>query len=196
MTAPIAKKPFNVAICGGGIAGLCLAIGLLRGNVPFHIYESATAFAEVGAGVSFGPNVFRAMNLLDPKIKAGFEKHATRNSSEEKKNTFLTYVLGMDGKAGRAGEKIHELKGEGVGMSCIHRASFLDELVALIPREMASFGKRVVDVAQNEEGVTLMFADGDKVDASAAVGCDGQSPQIMPWFRYSPERVSGFSLLI
>ena len=57
------QKPFTIAICGGGIAGLTLAIGLLRHNTPFHIYESAHAFTEVGAGVAFGPNSLRAMSL-------------------------------------------------------------------------------------------------------------------------------------
>jgi len=61
MTAPTPNdiKAFTIAICGGGIAGLSLAIGLLKNNVPFHLYEAAHAFAEVGAGVSFGPNSLR-----------------------------------------------------------------------------------------------------------------------------------------
>ena len=33
------QKPFTIAICGGGIAGLALAIGFLRHKVPFHLYE-------------------------------------------------------------------------------------------------------------------------------------------------------------
>ena len=73
-------KPFTIAICGGGIAGLALAIGHLRHNVPFHLYESAHAFAEVGAGVSFGPNSLRAMSLIDPKIRKEFDKGATSNA--------------------------------------------------------------------------------------------------------------------
>lgn len=34
-----ASKENTVAIVGGGIGGLGLAIGLLNKNVPFHIYE-------------------------------------------------------------------------------------------------------------------------------------------------------------
>ena len=33
--------PFEVAIVGGGIAGLTLAIGLLHRNIVFKIYERA-----------------------------------------------------------------------------------------------------------------------------------------------------------
>lgn len=173
MTTPGTQKPFNIAICGGGIAGLGLAIGLLRQKVPFHIYESASAFAEVGAGVAFGPNALRAMDLLDPKIKEGCDRQATENVSEEKKDTWFTFVMGMDGRAARAGERLFEVSLEGLERNTVHRAAFLDELVKLVPKEMVSFGKKVVDVVEREEGVTLKFAYGDEADASAVVGCDG-----------------------
>jgi len=43
MTAPTPNgtKPSTIAICGGGIAGLTLAIALLGNNVHFHLYELA-----------------------------------------------------------------------------------------------------------------------------------------------------------
>ncbi|MCJ1261460.1 hypothetical protein MMC22_001324 [Lobaria immixta] len=173
MTTPDTQKPLNVAICGGGIAGLCLAIGLLRQKVPFHIYESASTFAEVGAGVAFGPNALRAMDLLDPKIKEGCDRQATKNLSEDKKDTWFTFVMGMDGRAARAGESLFGVSLGGLERSTVHRAAFLDELVKLVPKEMVSFGKKVVDVVEREEGVTLKFACGDEADASAVVGCDG-----------------------
>lgn len=47
---------FNVAIVGGGVAGLTLAIALCRLNpkkdVKIDIYEGAHAFTEIGAGVA------------------------------------------------------------------------------------------------------------------------------------------------
>ena len=128
----------------------------MRQNVPFHIYELALVFSEVDAGVTFSPNALNAMDLLDPRIRAGFEKHKTGKFSEEKKNTMLTPCMRMDARAGRAGEKVHEHTTGGAGLNNIHKALLLDELVALIPREVACFGKRVVDVVQREEGVKLM----------------------------------------
>lgn len=167
------QKPFTIAICGAGIAGLTLAIGLLRHNVPFHLYESAHAFAEVGAGVSFGPNSLRAMSLIDPKIREGYDKRATSNAYREKKAVFFDFHAGMDCGIGKAGEKVATVNTGDVGSSSIHRAHFLDELVALVPDENMTFGKRVVKVEEREGGVRLHFADGGTAEASAAVGCDG-----------------------
>jgi len=46
-------KP-NLAIVGGGISGVVLAIALLRRGIDVQIYEQAHAFGEIGAGVAFG----------------------------------------------------------------------------------------------------------------------------------------------
>lgn len=170
-------RPLTIAVIGGGIGGLCLAIGLLKHNVPFHIYEAARAFAEIGAGVGFGPNARQAMALIDPRIKQGYEKYETTNHDEAARDDFLQFRMGMDGRGGngglKVGDKISAPGGPGKGMSMIHRARFLDELVKLVPGECVSFGKRVVAVEQVAEGVRLGFEDGSVAEASATVGCDG-----------------------
>ena len=168
----------NVAIVGGGIGGLCLAIGLAKHNIPYHIYEAAHHFAEIGAGVAFGPNAQRAMSLIDPKVKGAYDRRATSNQEDELKDVYFQYRMGMDGrnkaKGRQAGDMIVEPGGPGFGMSIIHRAHFLDELVKLIPRENATFNKKVVDFEdKGAEGVWLHFADGTHANSSIAVGCDG-----------------------
>ena len=49
------EQPLNVAIVGGGIAGLALAIGLLARDIQVRIYERASSFREIGAGIGFNP---------------------------------------------------------------------------------------------------------------------------------------------
>ena len=175
-------KPFTIAVIGGGIGGLCFAIGLLRHDVPFHIYEAAHAFAEIGAGVGFGPNARQAMTLIDPRIKQGYEKYETTNHDEFAKDHYLQFRMGMDGKGGTNGLKVGDMisapGGPGKGMSMIHRARFLDELVKLIPEECVSFGKKVVAVEQVMKIVRLSFEDGTIAEASAAIGCDGVKSRV------------------
>lgn len=176
------SKPFTVAVVGGGIGGLALAVGLLKHRVNFHIYEGALAFSEIGAGVGFGPNARQAMSLIDPRIKQGYDRHATTSFHEDAKDYFFQFRMGMDGKDGteglRAGDIISKPGGPGKGMNMIHRARFLDELVALIPDECASFGKRLVSVQALYDGVRLYFDDGTTAEASALVGCDGVKSKV------------------
>jgi salicylate hydroxylase len=191
------ENPINVAIIGGGFAGLALAIGLLPHSqyIKTTIYESAPAFAEIGVGVAFGPNVVRAMHMISPSIIKGFKKHVTGNSPEypELKNVYASYRYGMDSKSEteggnrkKYGDLICHLRGtkgdlgeiaENEGLptrSCIHRARFLDELVNLVPEGTTKFGKRLVEIEQLKEGgVRMKFADGDSVVADAVIGCDG-----------------------
>lgn len=192
---PLPPKPINLAIIGGGLAGLALTIGLLphSQHIKTTVYESAPAFAEIGVGVAFGPNVVRAMGLISPAILKGFKKHVTGNSPAypELANVWASFRYGMDsrtkGGSGRKyGDLICHLEGTEGGLgemlekegihtrSCIHRARFLEELVKLVPEGTAIFGKRLVEIEElGEGGVSLKFADGEKVVADAVIGCDG-----------------------
>ncbi|KAL2005170.1 hypothetical protein VTN00DRAFT_3020 [Thermoascus crustaceus] len=171
-----AGKSFDVAIVGGGIGGLCLAVGLLRHGVPVTIYEAAPAFAEIGAGVAFGPNATKAMSLIGPDLRAAFDACATNNWSEEKKDVWFDFRLGqvIDGR--ESGEEVISLnipKGHG----SVHRAHFLDQIVKLVPSTIAHFGKRLVSYDDTDDGVVLKFDDGTTARHTALVGCDGIKSQ-------------------
>lgn len=100
------QKPFTIAIVGGGLAGVALAIALLKHNIPTHIYEAAPDFAEIGLGVSNDPNAIRALGLIDPRLRTAYDKCATFNASPELANTGLTFRYGMyarNGSGAKAG---------------------------------------------------------------------------------------------
>ena len=59
----MADSPF--LIVGGGIAGLAAGLGLARIGRPSHIFEKASSFDEIGAGLQLGPNAVRALQYLD-----------------------------------------------------------------------------------------------------------------------------------
>jgi salicylate hydroxylase len=159
-----------------------MAIGLLHQNISCTVYEAAPAFAEIGAGVSFGPNAVRAMTLLDPSIEEGYNRVATNNGSPHKKETWFDFRLGMSEKGwkehpcpGKADQAIAQVlvQAGAVGQSSVHRAHFLDELVRLVPNEIAEFGKRVEGVEQVGDKMKLTFHDGSTAEADAVIGCDG-----------------------
>lgn len=65
-------------------------------------------------------------------------------------------------------------KTNATGMQSVHRAYFLDELVAAVPNQRAHFNKRldtIVDEPEKEVG--LHFKDGTTATADAVIGADG-----------------------
>lgn len=178
----------SLAIVGGGIAGLMLALSTARHSphIPLTLYESAPKFGEIGAGVAFGPNAVRTMYKISPEVTRGFERVRTANQSDDRAGTYFCWRVGMDGgsaeargKGVRAGEVVDTTKFTGVaaewGHGMVHRAGFLDEMVNLVSETVrVEFGKRCVEYTdEGEAGVVLRFADGTEARHAAAVGCDG-----------------------
>jgi salicylate hydroxylase len=176
-----------IAIVGGGLCGLALAIGLVKNGVKVHIYEAAAAFSEIGAGVAFGINAITALKLIDPRLIKGYKKYATFNADRKKDSTFYTMVWGMDQKKENgyiAGDVVWDLddiwqpeRAQESGFrarSCIHRARLLEELVSLLPSDITTFNKSFESAQDLSDGtVELRFADGTTALASALLGCDG-----------------------
>ncbi|KAH6616537.1 mannitol 1-phosphate dehydrogenase [Boeremia exigua] len=189
MDAPAFKNHAQhpIAIVGGGLGGLALAIGLLKHGIHVHIYESTEAFSEIGAGVAFGINATTALYLIDPRLLEGYKKHATFNADHDRDSTFMSFRWGMDESKRdgcKAGEPIWDLdddwqpeRAKALGVrtrSCIHRARLLDELVALLPKDVTSFKKSFVTADEQKDGTLMLrFADDTTALASALIGCDG-----------------------
>lgn len=177
-----AEKSFTIAIVGGGIAGLSLAIALRNRNVPVQIYEQAPQFGEIGAGVSFTPNAVEAMDVCGPGVYQAFDKVATRNGWTSKSKVWFDYLDGTASPAPQAGKPAHQspefVIANAIGQNGVHRAHFLNELVKLVPDGIANFGKKLVSIddsqAVNGYGKLVMkFEDGTTAEADAIVGCDG-----------------------
>ncbi|KAF2705604.1 mannitol 1-phosphate dehydrogenase 2 [Pleomassaria siparia CBS 279.74] len=180
------SKPFNIAIVGGGISGLTLAIASLQHDIPITIYEAAHHFGEIGAGVSFGPNAARAMKLMSPKITDAFLKCRTHNVWDSKKDSFFTCRIGDDRKADKdgfvspgkkVGDTLFDLRfTEPTESGGVYRAHFLDELVKSVPANITNFGKKLANIKDAEDGsgdVVLIFEDGTTAQHTAVIGCDG-----------------------
>lgn len=183
--SPPKASPFHVAIVGGGIAGLSLAIALHHRDISVRIYEQATAFAEVGAGVSFGPNAVEAMKLCHSGIYDAFKKVCTQNLWAAKEKVWFDY---LDGYTRNEAEYNASSEGNGkkrqniaftitnsLGQTGVHRAHFLDELVKLVPNEIAEFNKRLESIEERsgDGKLVLKFADGAEGEADLVIGCDG-----------------------
>ena len=54
----------EIIISGGGIGGTAAALALSRKGRGVHLLEQSSEFAEIGAGIQLGPNIFRMFQVL------------------------------------------------------------------------------------------------------------------------------------
>lgn len=182
----------SICIVGGGIAGLTLALNLIKlskaspsgPKYTVTIYESAHAFGEIGAGVSFGPNASHAMKCIGPEVYAAFEKTESTNQWPSKHDVWFDFRYGesvdgqfkVEGEAqgdDRSGELIATVRCK-EGQRGVKRSDFLDELIKHVPEGVAQFGKRVTHYEYaDDDKVVLHFKDGSTATHDAVIGCDG-----------------------
>ncbi|KAF4983785.1 hypothetical protein FZEAL_869 [Fusarium zealandicum] len=168
------RKPFEVAIIGGGIAGITLAISLLKRSVPCVIYEKAHRFGEVGAGLGISPNAIRAMKSCDPSIHDAFDKVSNGNIWESKKDVMFDFLDGMDDSTDL--EPRFTIK-SGVGLQGSHRGHFLNALLDVLPNNVACFNQCLDHTEEpqtnHSEKLRMFFRDGTVAEADTIIGYDG-----------------------
>ncbi|KAG5974715.1 hypothetical protein E4U56_004269 [Claviceps arundinis] len=172
MTANKAHKShLEFAIIGGGVAGLTLAIALLRRGLKVDIFEQAGQFQEIGAGISFTPNAVQAMKICDPAIHEAFERVCTRNIWPSKQKTWFDYYDAQSENA--TSSPVFSIAND-LGQNGVHRAHFLDELIKLVPSQAAHFGKKLDKYEEDKQGrLRLSFTDGSEHQADVLLACDG-----------------------
>jgi len=163
------QRKVKIAIVGGGIAGLALAAGLKKkSHIDFHIYESVPEYKDVGAGLALHMNAIKAMALIGPEVRQTYFDKALNMGEEEQ--VMSTEVILAQGP--NQGELVAEL-GKAKGRKTVSRADLLDGLLALVPREHISFGKRLDTIEESAEGVRIKFKDGEEAHADCMLGADG-----------------------
>lgn len=159
------KKSIVVGIVGGGIGGVALARALWQKGIPFHLFEQAAEFKEVGAGIQMTPNAVKVLNslgLADEIQRVGFLPEA------------------MVGLSWKSGEELFRtpLKDTfdelfGAAYYHVHRADLHSILAEGLPEECITFNVKCVDVKQKGDKAVAEFDDGTQFEADLIVGADG-----------------------
>ncbi|KIY46934.1 salicylate hydroxylase [Fistulina hepatica ATCC 64428] len=160
------SKDFNVAIVGGGMCGILCAIALLRAEerIQFDLFESASAFTEVGAGVALGPNTAPILEELEVFSLIV----ACANTSRLQ----MPYSF-IDGDGENRRLYGYHPKPGALGLS-IYRPAYLEALAPLLPKESVHFNKRCVQIESIDgRRYVLHFADGTSHEADVVIGADG-----------------------
>ncbi|KAJ4266177.1 hypothetical protein NW762_004158 [Fusarium torreyae] len=168
----------EVAIAGGGIAGLITAIALLKHpGVSVQVYERAPEFKEIGASIALGPNGLRTLERL------GVENALAEGFAQRQKSDYP-----MIYRHWKTGEVIDydlfsTVKTKKHFTARFHRAHLHQALVENLPREIIHLNKTTVDVkADPDSGATLYFQDGSTAKADIVIGADGLRSKVRQTF--------------
>ena len=156
------KRPLSIAIVGAGLGGLAAAATLRQIGIDVQVYEQATRFARIGAGIQMMPNsmkVLRGIGIEERLRKFSFAPYSHLNRVGDTGE--ITRELPMP-------ESLYDAP-----YLCMHRGDLHDALLSTIPADIIHPGKKLVGLDQAAGRVTLSFADGSRATADAVIGADG-----------------------
>ena len=167
MTFGITKQRLRIAIIGGGIGGLTLAIGLRQRGMVAEVFEQTSELTEIGAAVALSANATRELRRL------GVLDAITAVSTEP---TELIYREWGDGH-GIASHRIRldfqYRKRFGAPYFGLHRADLQRILSAPLGRADLHLGYRLVNVFDESDSIALEFSNGVIAQADLVVSADG-----------------------
>jgi 6-hydroxynicotinate 3-monooxygenase len=155
----------RVAIVGAGMGGLATAAALRRVGIEVAVYEQATQFARIGAGIQIGCNAMKVLREL------GLERRLRAQSF---------YPRSWNNRDWRTGEiKFDMIFGEsaerkfGAPYLLAHRGDLHAALATAVPEECVKLGHKLVGLDEVGDSIRLRFANGATALADAVVGADG-----------------------
>lgn len=154
----------TVLIAGGGIGGLATAIALQHIPVKIRVFERASEMRAVGAGLTLWPNAVSILQHL------GLGEALASRGMPYRRATIR--LFNGETLSEPPIEAIIERVG-GIVPQTIHRADLQAALLSALPSDTISLGAQATDYQQDESGVTLYLADGEKVHGDLLIGADG-----------------------
>ena len=173
--ALVEDECLDLAVVGGGIAGIALAIGLLRHNVKVKVYEQSRGFREIGAGIAFTKAVVSCMELIDPALKTALMSSGSVSVSDGNKTDPNDYLRWLDGYNQPSEEdpyferKLCDLDAGYKGFYGCRRDQFLEAVGKVLPDGVIEFGKRVESIEEGGQKIQLTFKDGSSAKADAGM---------------------------
>jgi 2-polyprenyl-6-methoxyphenol hydroxylase-like FAD-dependent oxidoreductase len=178
----------NIAIIGGGIAGLSLAMNLHRHGIASRVYERAPEIRELGVGITLLPHAMREFAALG--VAGDIEQAGV--------------VIGESAFFNRFGQRIYrEERGRHAGYPfpevSIHRGRLHMILyraaLSRLGADAVRTGHDCIGIEQDDGGATVHFRTADAgaapapVRADVVIACDGINSALRRQF-YPDDRVA------
>ncbi len=157
-------KTGDIAIVGAGLGGVAAALLLIQQGYSVRLFEQASGFSRLGAGIQLGPNVMKIMRRLG--LEAVVEAMGCKPPSWISRNWDDGAVLADVGLNRRR-------EHYGAAYVTIHRGDFHKLLTEALPADAIAFDKRLTEVVDDGDQVKLSFSDGSEARAHIVIGGDG-----------------------
>jgi salicylate hydroxylase/6-hydroxynicotinate 3-monooxygenase len=156
------EKKLSLAIVGAGMGGLAAASTLRQAGFNTQVYEQATHFERIGAGIQLMPNAMKVLRRIgvEDKVRAtSFRPYSHLN------------------RVWDTGQVMRELPMPedmfGAPYLCLHRGDLHAALLSVLPAEIIHLGKKLTGLDPKPGGVIMTFSDGTRAEADAVIGADG-----------------------
>ncbi len=164
----------KVAVVGGGIGGLVLALALRERGISFDVYEQAQELREVGAAVALSANGTRELRRLG--VRDDVEAVSVIPSALVIRRWDTGKII-ADHPIGR--DRAYEAR-FGAPFYGVHRVALLQALADRLAGEGLNLARRCVGIEERRSGVELHFASGANARADVVIGADGVHSVIRP----------------
>jgi len=178
----------DVAIIGGGVAGLALALNLEKRGIFCRVYEAAPEVKELGVGITLLPHATRELETLG--VLDEIKSLAIENLESCFFNRF-GQLLYKEPRGKYAGYRHPEL---GIHRGRLHLTLYKAALAKLGAERLLT-NRQCIGIEQSDSGVTLRLRETsggktvDPVTASVAIGCDGVNSAVRRQF-YPDEKLA------
>jgi 2-polyprenyl-6-methoxyphenol hydroxylase-like FAD-dependent oxidoreductase len=172
----------KVAIVGGGICGLSLALNLKQRGIACCVYERAPEIKPLGVGITLLPHAMREFSAL------GLGSELLAAGIENRESAFFNRFGQLIYKEPRG-----KFAGYGVPEVGIHRGQLHVILYEAARKQLGPdailLDHDCIGVEQDEHGATVHFKKRDSVRADIVIACDGINSAIRKQF-YPDDKVA------
>jgi 2-polyprenyl-6-methoxyphenol hydroxylase-like FAD-dependent oxidoreductase len=149
----------RIAIIGGGIGGLTVALALRLCGFEPRVFEQAPELLEVGAAILMWPNAMRVLDRL------GVARAVCAHGAALEKGVSLN----------PNGKRVYQIRLPVADLPAValHRADLQQILLQALPRESISLGRVFAGWEQQGETVVARFSDGSAIETDVLIAADG-----------------------
>jgi 2-polyprenyl-6-methoxyphenol hydroxylase-like FAD-dependent oxidoreductase len=171
----------EIAIIGGGIAGLTLALNLHQRGIAATVYEAAPELKELGVGITLLPHAMRefaAVGLDKALIAQGIENEESRFYNR------FGQLLYAEKRGRHAGYAIPEV---GIHRGRLHLTLYR-AVCERLGQDAVRLGYQCTGTEQAGDKVVVRFREREPITADLVIACDGVNSTVRRQF-YPDEKL-------